>query len=199
MKHLKIVLAIAAAAALMAFIGAGTASADVICTTNTNPCTSKITTLTGSITGSGSLKDTSNNEFATCTVASISGEITAQGLGINPSGPVNSLTWGAKGAGCNTTVDTVKSGRVELRTEGGSSVVWAMETEITLVAFGVSCTYGANGTGTKLGVVTTGANATITANAVVNKTAGSFLCPSTTRLTGEGIATNHSAVFVTTE
>jgi hypothetical protein len=199
MKHLKIIgLAAVAAAALMAF-AASSASADVVCTTSGNPCANKITSVVASLSKeSANLTDTSGNSFATCTVGEVKGEITAQGKEVNPSGAITSLTWGAKGAGCNTTVDTVKNGKLELRTEGGASAVWASESEVTLVAFGVSCTYGA-GTGTKIGTLNTGAGATMTINAIVNKTAGSFLCPSTAKWNGTYAVTNHSSVFITTE
>jgi hypothetical protein len=199
MKHLKnIGLAAVAVAALMAF-AASSASADVICTTSGNPCATKITTIHASISKeSANLTDTSGNSFATCTVGEVQGEVTAQGKGINPSGPITSLTWGAKGAGCNTTVDTVASGSLELRTEGATKAIWAKASEVTLVAFGVSCSYGA-GAETKIGTLNVGTPATMTINAIVNKTAGSFLCPSTAKWNGNYTVTNHTSVFVTTE
>jgi hypothetical protein len=195
MNYVKIFsFAAVAVAALMASI-AGNASADVICTTTAEPCNSEITKLEMSMTGSLSLKDTSNNEFATCTVGSFGADITAQGNEENPSGPITSLTWGKSGAGCNTTVDTVVNGRLELKTEGGIPEIWGKETEFTLVAFGVSCTYGF-GTGTTLGRFTTGTPGKLDLNAVLNKTAGSFLCPPTARWSGSWTITNHSSVFV---
>jgi hypothetical protein len=197
MKHLKIIgLAAVAAAALMTF-AASSASADVFCTTSSNPCGTKITTI-HEVAVHTTILATDGSSFMTCTVATVHKEIEAQGSGVNPSGRIASLTWGPKGSGCNTTVDTVKNGRFELRTEGGTKAIWGSETEITLVAFGVSCTYGA-GAGTKIGTLNTGTPATMTVNSIINKTAGSFLCPSTAKWTGSVSTDNHTSVFVTNE
>jgi hypothetical protein len=200
MKTKTAVLVVCATASLIALIGSASAPADVLCTTSGNPCGTKITQvhLTISSGASLSVKDTSTNEFATCTIGTISADITAQGLGVNPSGPITSQAWGGSGTGCLTTMATLKLGSVEFRTESGALVLYGKETETTLVAFGVSCTYGF-GAGTKLGSINTGKPATFTMNAIVNKTAGSFLCPSTSRWSATWTVTNHSSLFVTNE
>jgi len=41
MKYVKMLRLAVVATALMAFVGAGSASATVLCKTNTNPCSSK--------------------------------------------------------------------------------------------------------------------------------------------------------------
>jgi hypothetical protein len=200
MKHPKIIrLTVVAATALMAVLGAGSASADVLCTENVNPCPAgkTVVSLIMTITSgqSTSMKDTAGNEFTTCTVGEVKGTVEKQGEGINPQGPITSLTWGASGAGCTTTFDTVKNGKLEVRTEGATKAVWGTETEVTTVAFGVSCTYG-YGAGTTIGTLNTGTPATININTVINKTAGSFLCPSTARRSGSYTITNHLSVFL---
>jgi hypothetical protein len=197
MNHLKIIgLAVVAVAAFMAFVGAGSASAGALCTVNTDPCpTGKtVTTLDASLVGSASLKETTGSEFTTCTTGTFHGTVEKQGEGINPQGPITSLTWGASGAGCNTTVDTVKPGRFEERTEEGAQEVWISGLEFTVVAFGVSCTYGF-GSGLTFGPFDAGHDPKVTANAVPQKTAGSFLCPSTSRWTGTYTITNHTEIY----
>jgi hypothetical protein len=197
MKHLKIIgLAVVAVAAFMAFVGAGSASAGALCTVNTDPCPvgKTVTSIDASIVGTAELKDTAGNTFASCTVGTVAGTVEKQGEGINPQGPITSLTWGASGAGCNTTVDTVAKGRLEKKTEGGAQEVWASGAEVTLVAFGVSCTYG-TGAGLTIGTFDTGHDPKLTINAVPNKTAGSFLCPSTARWSGTYTITNHTEIY----
>jgi hypothetical protein len=201
MKHLKIVAFTAAvAAATMAFVGLGTASADVLCTTSGNPCANKITTIEASLSKeSANLADTSGNALATCTVGTLKASITSQGSGVNPSGPITSLTWGAQGAGCNTTFDTVKNGSFEVRTEGSEATVWIKDTEVTLTAFGVSCTYGPGSIIKKFAKFLAGAIAHTIIDHILKKLGGSFLCPETVRWTGDYGITNHSAAFVTNE
>jgi hypothetical protein len=76
--------------------------------------------------------------------------------------------------------------------------VWAKKSDVTLTLFGVSCSYGA-GSGTKSGTLNTGTRANVTVNSVINKTAGSFLCPSTVKYFGSYTVTHHSQLFVTQE
>jgi hypothetical protein len=190
MKHLKIIGLTAVAAALLAF-ATSSASADVLCTTSTEPCdaSKRITTIEMSIEGSLAM-----NELMTCTTGSLHTDIETQDEGVNPSGPITSLTWGPKGAGCTTTLDTVKTGKLELRTEGGVPEVWASESEFTRINMGVSCTYGF-GTGTTLGRLTIGTPGTLDIDAAVKLVAGGFACPQT-HWTGSYKLTNHESVFV---
>ncbi|MGN6256701.1 MAG: hypothetical protein ACTHN3_02980 [Solirubrobacterales bacterium] len=84
MKHLKMLgLAVLAAGALSALIGAGTASATVLCSTNTNPCTGTKypsgTSVSGSlVSGTNAVLVTGSGEV-TCTKSTISGKTTSAG------------------------------------------------------------------------------------------------------------------------
>src|SRR5215475_10610476 len=87
MKYLKMLgLAAVAAMALMAFVGAATASATVLCSTNTSPCpagqkwpvgTQIEFTVTQKTTANW--EETAGNVLETCTGGKIKGEITNAG------------------------------------------------------------------------------------------------------------------------
>jgi hypothetical protein len=196
MKYVKMLgLAAVAAMALMAFLGASSASATVLCKTATNPCGAGWVytgALEGSLTSGSSavLESTGENPLIedTCTVSVVKGEVTKDGgAGVNASGPVNSVSFEK----CTNTT-TVLNGTGTLELEG--SVVKAKGFEVTVNA-GVSCIYSA-GTGTTLGTFVGGNPAKIVVNAVVNKSGGSFLCPSDSKWTAEytitGLGTLHS-------
>jgi hypothetical protein len=196
MKYIKMLgLAVVAAAALMAMVGAGTASAKegVLCSTATDPCTSKWavpTTLDFSLTSGTTAKlvDTSNNTLDSCTTSTVHGVLTA-----NPSasgtatGEISKegLTWGVGGS-CTVTTDTIVPGKLVIEAEDNSGNGWVYEdtgskTEVTVNVFS-SCNYGVEG-GTRIGTLKEGKPATFIANAVAKKLAGGFLCPETTKWT----------------
>jgi hypothetical protein len=82
MKRLKALgLAAVAAMALTAFLGAGSASATVLCTTTTTPCDSHIDQIEFSAKSATSGKEysTGGTEEATCTGSSFSGNKTVTG------------------------------------------------------------------------------------------------------------------------
>ena len=194
MKYLKILgLAAVAAMALMAFAGAGTASAaGVLCSTATTPCTSKWavgTTLEFSLkTGtSAKLTTTDTATLATCTSSTLTGTLTENPNATtkNATGSVAKagLTWG----GCLVTTTTLEGGTLEVEAgSAGAGTVRAKGFQITINtgAFG-SCTYTA-GTGTHLGTLSEGSagTATLSINAVVSKLAG-VLCPPSARWIAE--------------
>lgn len=185
MKYVKMLgLAAVAAMALMAFIGASSASATVLCKTAASPCPegwdySSGITLSLSIEEgtSTTLRNTSGVIENTCTSSTLKGTTSNTG---SPSETVKGTVTAANltYSGCSTTTDVLEGGELEVhRLEGTSNgTVTARGVKVTTNLAGVSCTYGF-GAGTDLGTLTGGTMATLDVHAIVNKQAGSFLCP----------------------
>lgn len=180
MKYLKMIgLAAVAAMALMAFAGAGTASASVLCTATETPCSAakKISPtndseMVATLTGSAVLEEDPGNVIATCTASEMVADSTAAGSKTETAvGKITKLTWG----GCSTTVDNVALGSLEVHHIPGTDngTVTSIGTEVTLNLFGVSCTLK----GTDLGTITGGTSPVMDVTATVDLTVGSFLCP----------------------
>jgi hypothetical protein len=183
MKYLKMLgLAAVAAMALMAFLGAGTASATTLCTTTETPCTGSwlITPtndphLVATQTGTGILQEDKTENAATyvsCTGSEMTALSTKTGNSTEtPTGEVKTLSW----SGCTSTVNTVALGTIEVHHIEGTDhgTVTSSGTEVTTNIIGVSCTFK----GTDLGTLTGGASPSMDIKATVDKTAGSFLCP----------------------
>jgi hypothetical protein len=212
MKPAKILgLAALAAMALIAFAGAGSASATVLCKTTANPCgaewdypkgteihavlvagtTSKLENLSGS------------SVYTTCTESTIQGTTSNTGSDTETVTGSGVLTWGPKGVGCSTTVDTLANGTLEVHYgEKGDGVVTSKGAEWTEELFGVTCSYGTAATGTKLGTLTEPASSTsdtvLDVSAEVEKKAGGFLCPSEVRWTAEYTFTSPVPLYVAT-
>ncbi|MDQ3724680.1 MAG: hypothetical protein M3335_02115 [Actinomycetota bacterium] len=206
MKYIKMLgLAAVAAAALMAFVGAGTASATTLCTATETPCATANqinavhdNIIKATLSGTAVLERTSGEALASCTVGGMEGKITnGGGSSATVSGDLTALTWGAKGAGCNQTVHTVKLGELEIHHIAGTDngTVTAKNTEVTVEIFGVSCTYG-SGAALHLGTLTGGKSPVLHINAVVNKTAGGFLCPEDARWTATYNVTQPTPIYV---
>ena len=195
MKHLKMLgLAAIAALGLMAFVGAGTASATTLATDSAGTVKygtgqeihSTLKTGTSAI-----LETTAGEVVATCTGSTVKGTIgTATGTWV--TGNISSLTWST----CSQTTDTLTNGSLEImQTSGDAGEVVGKASEVTLTIFGVSCVYGP-GAGTKLGTITGGEAPELAINAVLPKVSGSFLCPSSGRWTANYIVTTPHALHV---
>ena len=192
MKYLKMLgLAAVAAAALMAFVGAGTASAKegVLCSTTTNPCTSKwaAKTVMDFSLKSGTSWTMVNAEeptevLDTCKGGTIKGELTA-----NPDA-TGTATWKntlETFETCTWTTTTLLPGALKVERIAGTSngTVFAdAETQFTIniPIFG-SCVYGVKA-GAHWGELTEGTAATPDevkrSNSPGEKLAGSsFACP----------------------
>jgi hypothetical protein len=196
MKYVKILgLAAVAAMALMAFVGASTASATVLCHTTTTPCTEKWKTGTeprfvvrpGT---AGIWTDTSGNVVAKCPEGELRGTITNAGsstetvkTSVEPSG----FTW-PKVEGCISTV-TVEGGTLEIHaisgTDNGTVTVSGFKITIYVQAFGVSCFYGFSTS--DLGTLTGNGSgsAILDINTLFFKKEGSVLCPTDLKWTEE--------------
>jgi hypothetical protein len=191
MKHMKMLaLAAVAAGALMAFIGAGSASATVLCSTTVEPCPAgqKVTgVLNFSVASGGHLValNTAGETFDSCTSATMKGSITNSGSSTaTVTGPVEETTWG----GSSFPTNTITKGKLEVHKIAGTSngTVTAdgtFEVTINTVFFG-SCIYGFT-SGVDIGELTEGNPAVLHVNAVDEKFSGSnFACPETTKWTG---------------
>jgi hypothetical protein len=205
MKHLKMLgLAAIAALGLMAFVGAGTASATTLSTdaagnTHYGPGTVIHSTLKPGT--SALLKDTSGGTIATCTESTTKGKLEDPVVETNGvkfvsgtwvTGALETLTWG----GCSQTTDTLANGSLEIMwTSGNSGEVRSKGSKVTLGVFGVSCVYG-TGEGTVLGTITGGTAPELAINAKLAKVEGGFLCPSSGVWTANYIVTEPHALFV---
>lgn len=179
---------------LLALSTADSASATVLCTNSS--CTTLYPTGTkvsySLKTGTTSiLKSTTGETVAKCTESTVSGKTSSES-GTSISSNIESLTWG----GCSQTTDTIKNGSVSITwTSGSNGSVSSSGSEVTLVVFGVSCTYG-TGEGTTLGTLKGGEEPVLTISAVVKKTAGSFVCPGNATWTAEYVVTEPHALFM---
>ncbi|MGN6276139.1 MAG: hypothetical protein ACTHNP_09475 [Solirubrobacterales bacterium] len=192
MKHLKASGLVAMAAmALMAILGAGSASATTICTQTETPCAAgnQYTTTQDNIieasleTGStATWKGTGGTVEDTCTSSGIKGEITNAGSSTTTVKiKVTETTFG----GCKdpTSANNAATCTIEVHnivnTDNGTPT--ASGCTLTILEGGgtVTCRYG-YGNETHLGILTGGAMGTIDINAVLVKIdTSSFLCPET--------------------
>jgi hypothetical protein len=160
MKSLKMLgLAVVAAVALTALAGAGSASAAVLCKTNTNPCGSKWaagTNLEFSLkSGTSALwKSTEGLTLKTCTNAKLTGQITSAGSGTEPVKiKVTEDSW----TSCTVATVTLKLGEIEISNNTGTTngtVVLKGAEFTTNDAFFGDCSYGTAAGGTDLGTLT---------------------------------------------
>jgi hypothetical protein len=205
-------LAAVAAGALMAFIGAGTASATVLCSTTVTPCPTGQDLVAGTKIdfsipsgSSASLVDTKGNALDKCTTSTVKGELTKTGGATStPTGDVSELTWG----GCTFPTKTLKTAALEIHQIAGTSngTVTSdevaggnprFEVTINTVLFG-SCVYGVD-PGTSIGDLVEGKPAHFTANAVAKKLGGGASCPETAVWTATYVMTEPSNTTISVE
>jgi hypothetical protein len=200
MNHLKMLgLAAVTAAALMAVLGAGTASATVICKNNLNTekCSEPYpvgTKGTASLQGSGLIESLEGTVLNTCTGSVVSSTLENAGSATTTvKSGLSSITF----TGCSSTVDTIKPGSAELHHIAGTDngTLTTLGTEVTTQIFGASCTYG---TGASLDVGTTvgGNPGSMTLNTIFPRVAGGFICPEKVRFTGKYVATSPTNAWV---
>jgi uncharacterized protein YpuA (DUF1002 family) len=146
MKHLKMFgLAAVAAMALMAVVGAGSASATTLYLDATPQ--NKAITINATLTAGSTaiLKDEGGTTTDTCNVSQVSGTTASPFTGATVGGPVSTLSF----SGCSHTTKVLKNGSLSIDASGN---VVSKEAEVTVVstAFGISavCKTGA---GTKVG------------------------------------------------
>jgi hypothetical protein len=220
MKYLKMLgLTVAAAAVVMASAGAGTASATVLCKTNTTPCAAgqmyeKGQELHATNEGEGNLITRAGFAGFECETATVKGTQENTGgasetvfyqldeTSITEEGHAQKT--GLHFGKCNGTVTVASAGTLTLHWISGTmnATVTSKGTSTTFEIAGVACTYGTKGSGeeTDLGVLTgsnvTGATPTMDVSAELKKEAGGLLCASPAHWEGSYKITTPDAVYV---
>jgi len=193
MKHLKMLgLAIMAAAALTALLGAGTASATELCSTNTSPCSGTMygpgTELEANLSGTAILETTGGTVLDECTGGGVAGTITNTGGAsetVKASIPTAGLTW----IGCTRTTTTTEGGELEIHTDDaepdGNGTLTAKGFTVQIATVLGTCTYGfSSATASDLGTLKGGNPATIEISTIVPRKTGT-LCPAEARWTAK--------------
>ena len=198
MRYLKMLgLAAVAAAALFAILGAGSASATVLCSTTAEPCPAGQkwpvgTTLDWSVPSGKqiALVDTEGGELDKCSTSTLQWTITNAGSATTTvTGENEGTTWGS----CTFPTKTLTLGKTEIHKIAGTSngtvtEEGTFEVTINTVFFG-SCIYGAT-SGVSIYDLIEGVAAETRVNAVVERFSGSnFACPSTAKMTGDYVLT----------
>ncbi len=206
MKYLKTLgLAAVAVVALMASVGASSASATVLCSTNVvlgcggtawayPPNT--IIELSQKTETTAILETTGGVILDTCTGSKGSGKVSnAGGASETVSGPIESLVWGT----CSRTTHTLKIGSLEVHNISGTTngtVTATGGTEVTINTIFGSCVFG-SGAALDIGKVTGGNPATVnTEKAVVPKISGNPACPAHGVLNAEYVITSPKPAFI---
>jgi hypothetical protein len=189
MKHLKMLgLAAVAAMALAAWIGAATASATALYSgaTKLGAGTQIETTGTNSVLKAG---------FATieCAHFEMDGKTSnAGGAGVPVEGTFNNVSF----TECNGTVHVLKKGGfVKHYTSGGNATLTVTAPEITVSAFGTSCTFG--GGTIDIATVTGGSPASTLISTSTPRTAGGFLCANPASWTATDTVTTPNPLHTT--
>lgn len=196
MKHLKMLGLVAIAVlGLIAFVGAGTASATTLYTSSnlTNPYPAGTTFDFTLVQGhSVTFTNGKGEELDTCSESTFEWK-TASESGTPLSGAIEQLGFG----GCTTTTIPIALGSLQIEKVGtNEGKVVGKGLQATIAIFGVTCTYGF-GSGTTLGTITGGtAPVLLISGATLVKTAGGFLCPSTAGFDADYIITSPHAVFI---
>jgi hypothetical protein len=196
MKYLKMMgLAAIAALGLLAFVGAGTASATTLFTDEAKTIAyPKGTTLHATLApGSTATLTSGENTIATCTGSTVHGT-TSSLSGERVPGTISSLTW----EGCNQTTHTETTGSLEIEYISGSKptsgTVFGKGSKVKLTIFGTTCAYG-TGEGTHLGTLTGGTTPHLTITTTLPRVTGGFLCPSTGIWHATYVVTSPHALF----
>src|SRR5690349_740845 len=199
MKYLKMLgVAAVAAAALMAFLGAGSASATVICKNNLNTEKSSEPYPEGtkgkaSAVSSIQAATTEGTVLSTCTGSVVESTLENAGSATTTvKSGVSSITW----SGCTVTTDTINGGFAELHhiagTDNGTLTTFNTEVTINTGLFG-SCVF-TSGNGTDVGTTVGGNPGSLTLNTVFTRKSG--LCPTSLRVTGKYAATEPKNAWV---
>jgi hypothetical protein len=196
MKHLKMLgLAAIAALGLMAFVGAGTASATTLSTDAAGTVKYGTTTEIHSTlkVGTSALLEKLNGEkIATCTGSTTKGTLsTATGTWVG--GAIGTLTW----EGCSQTTDNLANGSLEImKTGADEGEVVGKGSKVTVSVFGVSCVYGTSTEGTKIGTIKGGEAPELVISAILPRIEGGFLCPTEGRWTATYVVTSPHALHI---
>ncbi|MGN6816373.1 MAG: hypothetical protein ACTHK3_09865 [Solirubrobacterales bacterium] len=199
MKYLKMLgLAAVVAAALMAFVGASSASATVLCKTPlTSGCAASgwdypaHTVIHSSSTNSGTLK-AGGITLDTCTESTVKGETTNTGSDTETvDGPNQVINWGV----CTNETKTIVLGSLEIHYISGTDngTLTSIGTEVTVKTIFGSCVYSAPDIGTLVG----GNPATIEVKELSVKLV-SGPCPAETKWSQNFTVTSPTPLYVST-
>lgn len=202
MKYLKMLgLAVMAAAALTAILGASSASASTLCTATETPCSAahkdKFLHAVLEAGSSAYLIETGGttaSPLVTCTESTVTAESEETGSSTETEkGLVKNLSFG----GCNHTTNVIAGGTLEVHHIAGTDngTVTSKEAKVTVSIIGVSCVYGSQN-GLDIGELTGGLMATMDINAVVNLVEGGFFCPKTAIWEGKYTVTEPEPLYV---
>jgi len=211
MKYVKMLgLAAVAAAALMAFVGASTASATVLCsepgtgtpTGTTCPAGKAYGTATTGVhihaVNTTTVKLDTTFKTVECTGSTITGDTNNEGgAGQSITGPEGTLTF----TGCNCTVNVLKAGTLKIDWISGThnGTLTSNGSEVTVscsTIFGnVHCIYET--TEDDLGDLTGGNPAIFHSTAVINKKPTSELCSKESTWTATYEVTEPKPLYVT--
>lgn len=188
MKYVKVLgLAAMAAVVLTALLGAGSASATVLCKENAIPCPEvKVYPAKTNVSATTEpettvvFKATGGSELSTCSSSTIEGQTEKKGGEKEPIViPIAQFSW----FGCTSIVLTREVGTLEIDYIGPETrgTFTMKNVRVTVSTFGVTCTYGAGGTAIDIGTAKGSPNetspATLAVSSIVPKIEGSFLCP----------------------
>lgn len=195
MNYLKgLVLAALMAAALM-MVGAGSASATVVCKTSTSPCSSpylKGTLFKGTLTPGTTAVFKAGFATIECTQAQGSILTTSNG---SATETVKGLTKTLSFGGCNATLNVLKTGPGEIHWTSKTSGTFTTEgMEVTAATLGVDCIYG--GKITSGVTLNGGTNPTISINTKVPLISGGFLCSNPGTMTASLTVTEPTPLYV---
>jgi hypothetical protein len=175
MKILQVAaISVLSIVALAAIGQAGIASATVLCSTNTSPCTGTKYSVGTKIEASlkAGTEDVLTAAFATVKCASgvMKGSISnAGGAAATVVGPFTTLN----ASSCNCPSTVLKLGEFEVHyTSAGNGTLTGKNTQITYTCSGISCIFGTAAAGTTLGTISGGSPAVITINAKLVYIAG---------------------------
>lgn len=168
----------AVTAFLMAFLGAGSASATVLCNESaTTGCKSygKGAILDGYLSETSATLTAGETLLDTCTSATFEGKTSTAGSSTETvRESIEELTWGS----CTKTTDTITKGELEIHWISGTDngTVTGKNISFTVNTVFGTCTYG-TGESRDLGTLKGGNPATVEISATLVKTAGGFACP----------------------
>jgi hypothetical protein len=212
MKYVKMLgLAAIAAAALMAFVGASSASATVLCNVEGTGSPTGTTCPAGHAYGAGTKIEGANSgvvkldtTFKTveCNKSTISGEISGEGSATETvTGPEGTLTF----TECNCTVNVLKAGKLEIHWISGThnGTLTSNESEVTVTCstiFGsVHCIYVTEND--SIGDLTASATQTSAAifhsTAVIKRKATNSLCSEESTWTATYSLSSPKPLYVT--
>lgn len=210
MKYIKILsLAAISTLTVVAFMGAGTASATVLCKTTPSVVGLTIcpkgwdyekgTEITASLAPKTTIKftTTTGTLLSECKGAAIEG-VTMNTGSATETVNVEVTNEGLRWFECSTITETVLGGKFIIHHISESDEVGTLTDEgfgVTLNVAGATCTYGA-GAGADVGKLTGGENPKIDISVVWAKTAGSFLCQADVRWSAEYIVETPKPIWI---